>query len=217
MAALAYISSCLPLFFLSLLLNLDRELLESMNVTFNNDLIRGIVENDLTILKKIYRESLPEVIKYVERNSGTKDDGKDVFQEGILVIFRKASAGDLELTTSFHNFLFAICKRIWLKKLRKKSGKEVPFDEILEYSDEEDLDEALLKSQKWELFNKRFMDLPDECRQVLKMLFNKASGKEIAAKMGYTEDYAKRKKYKCKQSLADLIKSDPNYKQLTEN
>lgn len=188
-----------------------------MNVTLNNELVRGIVENDLTILKRIYSESLPEVIKYVKRNSGTEDDGKDVFQEGVIVIFRKASAGDLELTTSFHNFLFTICKRIWLKKLRKTTGKEVPFDQVLEYSDEDDLDEAILKSQKWELFNKRFMDLSEECRQVLKMLFNKVSGKEIAEKMGYTEDYAKRKKYKCKQSLADLIKSDPNYQQLTKN
>lgn len=187
-----------------------------MNVTLNNELVRGVVENDLAILRRIYHESLPEVIKYVKRNSGTEEDGKDVFQEGILVIFRKASAGDLELTTSFHNFLFTICKRVWLKKLRKRTGKEVPFDEVLEYSYEDNLEEAFLKSQKWELFNKRFMDLSEECRQVLKMLFNKVSGKEIAEKMGYTEDYAKRKKYKCKQSLADLIKSDPNYNELTK-
>lgn len=188
-----------------------------MNVTLNTEYVRGIVDNDLTILKRIYRESLPEVIKYVKRNSGTEDDAKDVFQEGILVIFRKASEDSLELTTSFHNFLFTICKRVWLKKLRKRTGKEVPFDEVLEYSYEEDLEEAFLKSQKWELFNRRFMDLSEECRQVLKMLFNKVSGKEIAEKMGYTEDYAKRKKYKCKQNLADLIKSDPNYKHLTKN
>ncbi|NRB49180.1 MAG: sigma-70 family RNA polymerase sigma factor [Saprospiraceae bacterium] len=188
-----------------------------MNVTLNHELVRGIVENDLTILKRIYKESLPEVIKYVKRNSGNVDDGKDVFQEGILVVFRKASEGNLELTTSLHNFLFTVCKRIWLKKLRKRGGQEVPFDEILEYSDEDDLDAALLKSQKWALFNQRFMDLSEECRQVLKMLFNKVSSKEIAEKMGYTEDYAKRKKYKCKQSLADLIKSDPNYKQLTKD
>ena len=188
-----------------------------MNVTLNNELVRGIVENDLTILKRIYKESLPEVIKYVKRNSGTEDDGKDVFQEGIIVIFQKASEGSLELTTSFHNFLFTVCKRIWLKKLRKRTGQKVPFDEVLEYMDEDDLEAAFLKSQKWELFNKRFMDLSEECRQVLKMLFNKVSGKEIAEKMGYTEDYAKRKKYKCKQSLADLIKSDPNYKQLTKD
>lgn len=187
-----------------------------MNVTLNAEYVRGIVENDLSVLKKIYKESLPEVVKYIKRNSGNLDDAKDVFQEGILVIFRKASEGDLELTTTFHVFLFSICKRIWLKKLRKKSNKEVPLDAVLEYSYEEDLDEAFLKSRKWALFNKKMMDLTEECRQVLKLLFNKESGKAIAEKMGYTEDYAKRKKYKCKQRLANLIKSDPEYKQLTE-
>ncbi len=180
-----------------------------MNLTLNAEYVRGIVENDLSVLKKIYKESLPEVVKYVKRNSGNLDDAKDVFQGGILVIFRKASEERLELTTTFHVFLFSICKRIWLKKLRKKSSKEVPLDAVLEYSYEENFDEAFLKSRKWVLFNKKMMDLTEECRQVLKLLFNKETGKAIAEKMGYTEDYAKRKKYKCKQCQTIKMPAKP--------
>lgn len=187
-----------------------------MNLTPNAEYVRGIIDNDVSVLKKIYRESLPEVVKYVKRNSGTLDDAKDVFQEGILVIFRKARQGNLQLTSTFHVFLFSICKRVWLKKLRGKNKKVVPLDEVLEFSVEEDLEEAFLKTKRWALFNKKFMDLAEECRKVLQLLFNGESGKVIADKMGYTEDYAKRKKYKCKQRLAEMIKSDPTYKHLTE-
>lgn len=188
-----------------------------MNTTINTDYLRGIAQNDFSVLQKIYKESLPEVIKYVKRNSGNLDDAKDVFQEGILVIFKKVQNDDLELTTSFHIFLFSVCKRIWLKKLKKRGKKEVSFEAIEEYSFEENFEEGFLKTRKWALFNKKLQQLSEECRKVLKMMFNGSSGKEIANTLGYTEEYAKRKKYKCKQSLAKLIKEDPEYKNLTVN
>lgn len=187
-----------------------------MDTTTNTEYLRGIANNDFSVLQKIYEQSLPEVIRYVKKNSGTLDDAKDVFQEGIMVIFKKVKEDRLVLTTSFHAFLFMVCKRIWLKKLKRKGYKEVPFEEDWEFSIEEDLEETFLHSQKWALFNRKFAALTAECQQVLKMLFNGISSKEIAEKMGYTEDYAKRKKYKCKLSLADLIKKDSTYKKLIE-
>jgi hypothetical protein len=74
-------------------------ILKHKNVISNREYLRGIKENDLPILKKIYNESLPGVVKYVRRNSGTLDDAKDIFQEGILIIYKKVMAGSLELTT----------------------------------------------------------------------------------------------------------------------
>lgn len=185
-----------------------------MNKKKNINYLRGIAENDFKVLDQIYRESLPEVIKYVRKNSGNFDDAKDVFQEGILVIFKKIQGNQLELTTSFHNYLFGVCKKIWLKKLRKRSGKEVAFKDNEEYSYEETFDEDFIKTRKWRLFNKKFKSLPEECRKVLKMMFNGRSGKEIAQEMGYTEEYAKRKKYKCKLALSTLIKESSEYKNL---
>lgn len=180
------------------------------------DYLTGIAENDFGVLQAIYRESLPKVIQFVKKNSGTADDAKDVFQEAILVIFRKTTTGGLQLTTRFHVYLFSVCKRIWLKKLKKNWKKEVPFEEEMESGFEEHLEEHFLTSRKWVLFNKHFQQLSEECMKALKMLFNGHSSVEIAATMGYSEDYAKRKKYKCKMQLAELIKNDPEYKALKD-
>ena len=182
----------------------------------NDEYLEGIAKNDLSVLKKIYEQSLPEVVKYVKRNSGTVEDAKDIFQEGILVVFRKVKSNTLKLTTDFHVFLFIVCKRIWLKKLKKRGIKEVTLEPNREFVLEENLEERFVQSRKWSLFNEKFQQLAEECRKVLKMLFNGKSGKEIAKTMGYTEDYAKRKKYKCKLGLAALVKNDPEYKNLTE-
>lgn len=188
-----------------------------MDTLIKIDYLKGIAENDFSVLEKIYEESLPEVIKYVKRNSGNLDDAKDVFQEGILVIYKKVSQSSLELTTSFHIFLFSVCKRIWLKKLKRKSHKkEVALDEFWEDSFEENFEEKFITSRKWALYHKKFQSLAEECRKVLQMLFNGRSGKEIASTMNYSEDYAKRKKYKCKLHLTKLIRNDAEYKHLTE-
>jgi RNA polymerase sigma factor (sigma-70 family) len=181
------------------------------------DYLRGIAENDFSVLQRIYRKSLPDVSRYIQRNSGTKDDAKDIFQEGILVIYKKVKKEELVLTTTFHNYLFSVCKRIWLKKLSKKSKKEVPFEGLQAYSEEDDLADDLLKSRKWALFNTMFSQLSEECQQALKMLFNGYSSKEIGEKMGYTEDYAKRKKYKCKRTLASLIQETPEYQYIIKS
>ena len=186
-----------------------------MSVALEIDYLKGIAENDLAVLQQIYKASLPEVIKHVKRNAGTIEDAKDVFQEGILVIFNKVKKKELVLTTSFHVYLFSVCKRIWLKKLSTKSNKFVSLETDNGIAYEEDYEEKFLKTQKWTLFNQKFQSLAAECRKVLQLLFNGQSGKEIAAIMGYTEAYAKRKKYKCKLSLMEAIKKDPSYKALT--
>lgn len=188
---------------------------KQINKQSNEDLLKGILENDLAILNKIYQDSLPEVIKYVRKNSGTLEDAKDVFQEGIIVIFNKVKTNSLKLTVSFHVFLFMVCKRIWLKKIKKSYKKEVTLEDEMVFSIEDNYEENLLQSKKWHLFNRKFQELAEECRKVLKMLFNGKSGKEIAEAMGYTEEYAKRKKYKCKVGLTNMIKNDIEYKNLT--
>ncbi len=188
-----------------------------MDESKNARYLTGIAENDYAVLQEIYRESLPEVVKYIKQNSGTSDDAKDVFQEGILAIYKKVVGNNLVLTTPFHVFLFIVCKRIWLKKLKRKGKKEVPFEHEEVFGFENDYDGQFLQSRKWVLFNKKFNQLAEECQTVLKMLFDKRSSKEIAEAMGYTEDYAKRKKYKCKISLAELIKSDPEYRYIIES
>ncbi|MEM9847856.1 MAG: sigma-70 family RNA polymerase sigma factor [Bacteroidota bacterium] len=186
-----------------------------MKTLTNAQYIKGIAENDFAVLENIYAHSLPEVVKYVKKNSGNIEDAKDVFQEGILVIFKKVNTSNLTLTTSFHIFLFSVCKRIWLKKLRKKGQKEVTFNDFLEFDVEDDIEAQFLKTQKWHLFNQKFQELAEECQRVLKLWFNRKSTKEIASAMNYTEEYAKRKKYKCKNTLAAKVKNDPAYNDLT--
>ncbi|MFK7932657.1 MAG: RNA polymerase sigma factor [Saprospiraceae bacterium] len=185
-----------------------------MNQEQNTILLAGITENNYTVLETIYQESLPKVQQYVLNNNGSSDDAQDVFQEAILVIYKKVKAQQLELTVDFHYYLFGICKRMWLNRLRRKDRTEAPLTAAQHFTTEENIEDNLIKTRKWNLFNTKFTQLADECRKVLQLFFNGESSRVIADQMGYSEEYAKRKKYKCKLSLAKLIKNDPEYRHL---
>jgi len=185
-----------------------------VNQELNTAYLKGIAENNYALLETIYQESLPKVQQYVLNNSGTSDDAQDLFQEAILVIYKKVKTEQLTLTVDFHYYLFGICKRMWLNRLRRKDRTEAPLTAAQHFTTEENIEENFIKTRKWNLFNNKFAQLADECRKVLQLFFNGESSRTIADQMGYSEEYAKRKKYKCKLSLAKMIKNDPEYQHL---
>ena len=111
-----------------------------MSKITNAKYLIGIAENDEKILQRISQEFLPIVTHYIKKNSGDFEDAKDVFQEGILVVFRKVKDDQLVLSTSFPNYLLGVCRKIWLKKLEKKAKRKVAFEDLKEYVYEEDFE-----------------------------------------------------------------------------
>jgi len=181
------------------------------------DYLKGIKENDFSILNKIYNDFGPSIVNYIKKNSGTLEDAKDVLQEGLMVIYKKLNENNLELSSTFEAYLYGVCRFVWLNKLKKKSKKEVTnqgFDTLT--IEQQLLEDKLIESRRRILFQKKFEELTEECKTVLQLSFNGNSGKEIAALTGYAEDYVKRKKYKCKEKLVRLIKADSEYSVLTQ-
>ncbi len=150
----------------------------------------------------------------VKRNSGNDDDAKDVFQESLLVIFNKVKSNQLELSASFSTYLYSVARLTWLKKLKKNSKTKVTFSDVEEYISDLEEDESFDRSEKSLLYHYHFKRIASECQQILIHTFNRLSGEEIAEKMGYTKEYVKRKRYKCKSHLIEIIQNDPKYSEI---
>lgn len=179
-----------------------------------NQFIKGVLENDFQVLEKIYSIYLPEVILFVKRNHGNLDDARDTFQEAIVVIFRKASAPNFELTTTFGGYLYGICRYIWLRQLKKKFRTEVTLTGNEGYTVVENVEEELVELEKRQLFRQKLAEMGEDCRHLLRLFFEGIPLKEIAQKMGYTDDYVKKKNMLCKQTLASLVRNDRRYQEL---
>ena len=150
----------------------------------------------------------------VEDNSGNHDDANDVFQEAVILLYRKINNETFELTSSFKTYLYSICWHIWMKELRDRNVKN---DKLEEYkhleNNPENIDVEYELHRRYKLYQEHFKQLPSDCQKILKMALDKIPAKKIAKKMGLKgEKYVKKRKYICKKTLVDSIKNDKRYK-----
>jgi len=190
-------------------------------VGYNDDeIIKGILHKDDAVMEHLYLKYLPMVKFFVCSNSGNEDDANDVFQEAVIVLFRKISEGDLVLTSSFKTYLYSVCRNIWLKELVRRKGRSEDLMETnAEIVDSASVDvDEYLTTERAKLFQRHFINLSQDCQKVLVLfLRNRLSLKEIARIMGYkSEKYAKKRKYQCKETLMERIQADPTYKDTLE-
>ena len=83
----------------------------------NEELLHGILRNDNLILQYIYKNFFYKINFFIKKNSGDDDDSNDIFQEAIIIIYRKLKANDLVLDCSFETYLYSVCRFLWLKQL----------------------------------------------------------------------------------------------------
>ena len=186
-------------------------------MTFYTDdaIIDGLKRRDNGIIRYIYKEYYPTIKFLITTNSGTETDAEDVFQDALVVLYRKIARENLVLTSSFKTFLYSICRNLWLQRLDRRVFR----NEFLEMEDLGELQEIAYNEQpeddqeKYRLFQQHFFKLSEDCQKVLKLFMSKTSLKEIAEIMGFkTEKYAKTRKFMCKEKLKNSVINDPNFK-----
>jgi RNA polymerase sigma factor (sigma-70 family) len=186
-------------------------------VQFSDEqIIKGIVNNDQSVLKYLYHTQFGKIQKYILRRGGDSGIIKDIFQEALLIIFTKIRNEDLHLTCSFSTYFFAICKNLWFHELRlrrKITNEIIPSENLVE--DPEPISEIVPELKK--LVEYHFSKLSEDCKKVLELHFSHRSLAEICEIMGYKDvKYAADRKYRCKQNLFNRITNDPKYKRITD-
>lgn len=181
-----------------------------------NKLIEGIRNQDKMILQKLYSDYYPSIERFVLANSGSEQDAKDIFQEGIIITYRKIKSGTFELSSSFKTYIYSVCKFVWLKQLSKRKENVDNQNQYLQYEDSGEVtDDEYEKNEQYKLYQTHFKRLSQDCQTILVMFLKKIPMKEIAEKVGIESlQFVKRKKYKCKEQLIKYIKNDPKYNNL---
>ncbi len=183
----------------------------------NEELLNGILRNDNVILQHIYKNFYYKVNLYIKKNSGNDEDANDVFQEAVIVVYRKLKANDLIINCAFETYLYSVCKFLWYKQLaRVKSEKEMMVESVMFESEfDHDFSELVEKNERFKLYQKHFQLLGSDCQKLLQLFFDKVPLKQIAQIMGFSgEKYVKKRKFKCKEYLVTSIKQDVSFKKI---
>lgn len=178
-------------------------------------ILEGIKTSDSEILQYIYKKYYPVIRFFVIKNSGVDEDAKDLFQEALILIYKKLQSGTLELNCAFKTYLYSVCRILWLKILEKKDIKRTLNDNQDYVQLNESVEAEFIAQERYRLYQKHFKLLHKDCQKILKLFLQKKSMKEIASMMNVkSEKYLKKRKYECKENLVKRIKNDPGYKQL---
>jgi len=176
-------------------------------------IIEGLRLRSDYIIKYIYQELFPMIMFLVTKNNGNEEDAEDVFQDSLIIVFKKIKADELELSCSFRTYIYSICRNLWLQKLSKRKQYTREFNDVEDYvtmTEYNIKNNNLDELEKFRLYQQHFLTLNKDCQKVLLLFMKKMSLKEIAVEMGFkTEKYAKTRKYLCKEELKKRIINDP--------
>lgn len=81
---------------------------------------RGLHEDRENAIRLIYRENFPKALSFIKRNSGSDEYAKDIFQDAMLLFYKKIKNDEFKGNASPHTFLFGIVKNLWMQSLDKQ-------------------------------------------------------------------------------------------------
>lgn len=170
-----------------------------------SELIQKIREQNTEVLQGIYKEAYPMVEKYILDNSGSRDDAKDIFQDAMYLLIKKAHSKHFQLTSKISTYLFGISKNLWLKKLTQKAVDKKEYAAEMSYENLEE--DEHIQLERIQHMKNAIDKLGEPCKTIIvQFYFLKTNMQEISEMLNYTNaNNAKNQKYKCFVRLKKLM------------
>ena len=181
--------------------------------------IDALLNGDDQLLHEIYQKFFSDIKRMVIQNSGNAADAEDLFNEVLVEIWKKAQRKTLTLTCPFNYFLYDICRKRWLNKLKKRNRSGVTFRDINGYENIQDVTEETLQAYTQEenclqIILKNLKKLSAGCQELIELWAKGISIKERAQKLNLSENYTNKKTSECKKKLKEKVKGDPEFKDI---
>ncbi len=176
----------------------------------------GVESKENQGIKILYEQNFKLIEHLVVTNKGSSTDAEDLFQEGIIVLYKQLRKPDFGLDCKIKTYLYSVCRNLWLKRLRT-FGRTT---ELTETYNAVPIDETSLQKIEITERTKSLMDLletiGESCKKMLLFYyFEQLKMKEIAEKMDLAnEQVAKNKKSICMRKLKAIVKDSPHYKEI---
>ena len=172
-------------------------------------------------MQYIYKNAFNPVKQLVLHNAGNETDAEDIFQEALIIIFKKLrEEPDFSLTASFSTYMYSIARLLWLKHLKKIKKIEIDplnrdMEERIEFEEPSPVQD---KDLRMAIYQRTLMKIPEDCQKILRLTAQDISSKDIAQQLGFrSEGYVRKRRHFCKEYLVGKIKEDPDYQAMFED
>ena len=153
-----------------------------------------------------------QIIRFVKNNSGSQEDGIDIFHEGIIALDENVRKDKYRGEGQVRGYLFSICRFLWLNKLKRNkrmvyTAENSELDQLY-FETPEHL--SLVREQK-AIIDQLLGRIGEKCRKILELWKLSYSMEEIASEAGLENaGIARRQRYNCYQKLLQIVDKEPN-------
>ena len=168
------------------------------NSKIANAWLDGIRRGDSSSIQMMYESHFLKMTKFVEANSGNREDAKDLFQESMFHLFQRLrDRQDLEIQ-NLDAYFTGMYRNRWYQNLKVRRRDRETREQLVEATTVAS-DEA-----EYYAYVQGLRLLGPDCQEVLRHYVEGRPMSDLAASLQTTVDYAKRKKYLCKEKLKKL-------------
>jgi len=175
----------------------DKQIIEAIRLGNNRD-----------ALKSLYLSVLPNVERHICKNSGSKEEAFDIFQDAVMVFYKHVQQNTFdEARYKIGGFLFTVSKNLWINYVNKKAlGNKWTKQQKYETETDLNIEENIISEERKSLLDKLFQRLGDECTKILTFsIYQDLSAKEIADKIGSNENAVRVNAYRCRKKLREMV------------
>jgi RNA polymerase sigma factor (sigma-70 family) len=164
--------------------------------------------NPVKASEKLYGY-FPVIKKLVLKNSGTRQDAEDIYQEALIILMRKSREENFTLTCGVNTYLYSVCRYLWSNRLKARSKRLEVDLERSEMLAAEEVELHVREEDVRQMAEQAVALLGEKCRQLLNWFyFEKISLKQIALRMKFaSEQVAKNQKYRCIEKAKEHLKT----------
>jgi len=178
---------------------------------FDELILLEIRRNNEAAIRELYKTHYPMIFNLICSNNGTEQEAKDIYQETIIAFYERVQQQDFVLTCKIKTYLYAVARRLWLKRLWEKKRFDQNIDEKETFLGiENEIQDAEERERIYNQMKKSLEALGEPCRSIIEDFYIRDMTMDhIRMKFGYTNtDNAKNQKYKCLQRLKKLFFND---------
>jgi len=180
----------------------------------DNEIIECLRNRQSYVVAYLSDRYLPMIRLMVTRLGGTSEDGKDIFQDGLMIIIENIDNKEFALTCKFRTFLYCICEKLWNDVIVKRRAAANYFRRRLDDRDDKDFTEVMDDKLCEDIFRSVFESLEPSYKKVLTLYWEEMSPQEIADKLGLTYGYVRKKKSEAQAELVRKVKNHPDYRKI---
>ncbi len=150
------------------------------------------------------------VLKYVQVQGGSEQDGKDVFEESFILFERQIRTGQFRAESSLETYFHGIARWQWVA-FRRKKRPDADLEKQPEMPSEDHSPEKILISEERRIILSRLMtQVGERCQKLIGLFQLNYSMREIRELQGYSSDQvAANEVHSCREKLKKVIQQRP--------